>query len=351
MNWIGNASLLALGTLLLAGCERATPLVYEPSPKVKALSAEFQSKIGEILRENCGTPAEPKLLGNSSVPLAHLKHGAAVYARQCAQCHGTTGDGNGPAAVHLVPRPRDYRLGTFKFTTTGYGAKPVRDDLVRVVTRGIAGTSMPSFALMSKKDFEAVIDYVLVLTHRGELEFMLAYEAELEEEIAAERVPEMIDEILEKWRAAQSSVIQPTIPQPVFTSQHLAAGKQAFLTKGCSKCHGDDGRGQSRENLGIDGWGFPTKAADLTSGMLRGGTQPIDVYRRIYAGINGTPMPGFGQTLSQEPETIWNLTSYVLHVSNRRRTGEIPPAGLVAPLPLPNSPAAPSSPAADGGGD
>ncbi|MGE3316184.1 MAG: cytochrome c [Planctomycetaceae bacterium] len=317
----------------LPGCNRTQPLEYVTSAKVKALKPDLQTQIAEVLREKCGTPADPRLLGNSKVSSAHLKRGAAVYAQQCAQCHGTTGDGNGAAAVHLNPRPRDYRLGIFKFTTTGYGNKPVREDLVKTVRRGIAGTSMPTFALLPKDDFEAVIDYVLALTHRGELEFAMAYEAEVEEAIEPDRVPEIIDEVLEKWRSAQVSIIQPTLPQPIFTSEHVASGKKAFLEKGCSKCHGEDGRGQSKENLGIDGWGFPTKAADLTSGMLHGGSQPIDVYRRIYAGINGTPMPGFGQTLAQEPETIWNLASYVLHVSNRRRSGDIPPAGLVAPLP------------------
>ena len=46
--------------------------------------------------------------------------------------------------------------------------------------------------------------------------------------------------------------------------------------------------------------------------MLRGGTEPLDIYRHIDAGINGTPMPSFHDTLQKEPETIWNLVGYVL---------------------------------------
>ena len=93
-------------------------------------------------------------------------------------------------------------------------------------------------------------------------------------------------------------------------------------------------RGMTEENLKAslrDEWGNPTRAADLTSGMLRGGQQPLDIYRRIYGGINGTPMPGFGNQLSSEPETIWNLVAYVMSVSNRRRFGEAPPPGPMAP--------------------
>jgi hypothetical protein len=78
-----------------------------------------------------------------------------------------------------------------------------------------------------------------------------------------------------------------------------------------------------------DFWGHPTKAADLTSGLLHGGHRPEDVYRRIYNGISGTPMPSFQTNLGSEPDTFWDLVSYVMYVSNRRRAGEIPEAGLM----------------------
>ena len=78
----------------------------------------------------------------------------------------------------MIPKPRDYRPGIFKFTSTTYGAKPLREDLIRTVKRGIRGTSMPAFALLPPGDLDAVVDYVLTLTHRGELEAQLADEAE-----------------------------------------------------------------------------------------------------------------------------------------------------------------------------
>jgi mono/diheme cytochrome c family protein len=36
----------------------------------------------------------------------------AAYARYCASCHGTTGRGDGPAAVALVPAPTDLTSST-----------------------------------------------------------------------------------------------------------------------------------------------------------------------------------------------------------------------------------------------
>jgi mono/diheme cytochrome c family protein len=190
---------------------------------------------------------------------------------------------------------------------------------------------MPSFRLLPKKDMEAVVDYVLVLSQRGELEFQLANEAEASEELLEEDIPDFVGAVGDRWNEAKHSLTQPLTPEPELTMERVALGREAFLTKGCSKCHGEDGRGHTKDNIGKDSWGHATRAADLTSGMLHGGQEPVDIYRRIMNGINGTPMPGFKSALENEPETIWNLVSYVLSVSNRRREGTAVPAGLIKP--------------------
>jgi mono/diheme cytochrome c family protein len=317
----------------LAGCVREPEGEFVNSPRVEKLNRSFQKQIRAALTEYCGTPLTPKLAGESGAGANRLAQGATTYTRECRPCHGLTGDGNGPAAASMLPKPRDYRAGIFKFTSTVYGAKPLREDLVRTVKRGIAGTSMPSFRLLPQEDLDAVVDYVLALTRRGELESQLADAAEFDEKIDPKAIPGLVDGLAAKWTAARGQVVFPLSPMPVFTAQHVAQGKQAFLTKGCSQCHGDDGRGQTKENIGVDVWGNPTKAADLTSGMLRGGTDSLDIYRHINAGINGTPMPSFKGALEKEPETMWTLTAYVLDLSNQRRKGAIPEAGLLKPLP------------------
>lgn len=304
---------------------------YEPPKKEEGekLSKEERQKISAKAKEQMSKDREMQ---------SKLALGAAVYNRRCVQCHGVTGDGNGPAAEFMYPRPRDYRKGIFKFTTTPYGSKPRRSDLAATIKRGVRGTSMPSFKLLPKEELDAVVDYVLALTHRGELEEALAYEVEAEEELDPDVVPDMVEEIVESWDEAEVSEVHPLTIRPEFTVDHVEQGKKAFAEKGCVKCHGEDGRGQTTGNIGTDGWSFPTQAADLTSGMLHGGQNPIDVYRRIYSGINGTPMPGFKSILESEPETIWDLVAFVLYVSNERRRGEIPPAGLVNPYPSSKTP-------------
>jgi mono/diheme cytochrome c family protein len=313
-----------------AGCSRQPERVdYVASEQVGKLRPELRGGIDAVLTERCGTPRSPRLLGRPDVSRAHLRQGATVYARYCVQCHGVTGDGQGEAAVYLIPRPRDYRRGIFKFTSTTYGSRPLREDLIRTIRRGIRGTSMPSFSLLDPKDLDAVVDYVLVLTHRGELEAELAAEAEVSDEVDPARVNEMVATILGRWEQARGHVVYPTTPMPEFTPAIVDRGKKAFLTVGCAQCHGEDGRGQMATNVGVDAWSNPTKAADLTSGMLRGGTEPLDIYRHIDAGINGTPMPAFHDSLGKQPERIWHLAGYVLSVAETRRSGQVPGSGLL----------------------
>ena len=317
---------------LLSGCHRSQPPEFEMSPATKALSPEMQVAVNHSLAEHVGDFIKPKLLTSADEPQSRLAHGQQVYQQRCVQCHGVSGDGNGPSAHFMYPRPRDYRQGIFKFTSTPYGMRPQREDLLRTVRQGIRGTSMPEFALLSDADQQAVVDYVLMLTRRGELESQLADMADADSAINEEEVrSELIPLVLKRWLEAEQSEVFPVTPQPRFTTAHVERGKAAFLTKGCSKCHGEDGRGQTAENRGKDLWGHQTRAADLTSGMLHGGNRPLDIYRRIYNGINGTPMPGFSIALKDAPETTWDLVAYVLFVTNRRREGEIPSAGHLQP--------------------
>lgn len=329
------ASCLCLLIVLNAGCQRSDPGTWTLGNEAKKLTPEIQTKVAAVLEERCGTLDAPKMLGDDKFDANKLALGRAVYTKRCVQCHGTNGDGQGPAAATLLPKPRDYRRGVFKFTSTPYGFKPRRDDLVRTARKGIPGTSMPAFNLLPEKELQAAIDWVIALTHRGELERQVVNAAEADDEVDLAAVPETVSDILAGWDRADEATVVAATPQPKFKVDHIIAGKQAFLTRGCVKCHGEDGRGQTPDNLRgdlKDSWGHPTRAADLTSGMLRGGQEPMDVYRRIFAGINGTPMPAFQQALAAEPETIWNLVAYVLHVSSDRRRGKILEAGSIAPF-------------------
>ncbi len=338
-----DAIVITLCLFGLIGCKKATELKYVSSSELQALRPELRSPIEKALAEKCQTPTRPLIPWNIDFDARTLQRGFQVYHKRCTQCHGVSGDGNGPVAANLYPRPRDYRKGTFKFGSTPFGSKPVRSDLIRTVHQGVPGTSMPSFHLLPNPDMEAVVDYVLALSYRGELELQLTTEVAGADSYEPDILKDSLELIQGRWTQADTEVYQPLTAQPVFTAEHITAGRAAFLTKGCAQCHGPDGRGQTPENLSgdrKDAWGYATRAADLTSGMLHGGSRPIDIYRRIYGGINGTPMPAFNTNLKDEPDTIWNLVAYVMHISGRRRAGEIPPSGNIAPYIMTATPGA-----------
>ena len=136
----------------------------------------------------------------------------------------------------------------------------------------------------------------------------------------------------ERWEEAESQVVLPVTAEPAFTEDQVAEGRRLFLKNGCAQCHGEDAKGQTtwlnpdfiaaqealpeedREKINYDVWNRPAPAADITARLLHGGRRPIDIYRRIYTGINGTPMPAFGANFAEQPESIWQLVHYVRHI-------------------------------------
>src|SRR3974390_2059387 len=96
---------------------------------------EAREAVLKVLSDNFGTPNElvawekfPIDYGKADLtadpsddhykPGWRLKQGRNLYMTHCQHCHGVTGDGKGPTARFLNPRPRDYRQGTFKFKST-----------------------------------------------------------------------------------------------------------------------------------------------------------------------------------------------------------------------------------------
>lgn len=333
--------LVLIAGLLAAGCEGEKELTFSSAEKASDLPEKQRTQLDQRLSTYFGSPQFPKFMEvapenqqptDAKEPLLieklerqHLQHGREVFTRQCAGCHGTTGDGKGPAGKYLDPPPRDYRLGRFKFTSTPRGSKPRRDDLARIIRYGAKGTSMPTFRFIADEDLQAVIDYVILLSSRGELEYRLITVADQELNEEDDLEPALAGEhsqvIGQSWSEAESQIVRPLTPQPQYSQESIEAGARAFVQLNCFKCHGRDGRGNKAVDVGKDDWGRTAYAADLTSGMLHGGRRPIDIYRRIYSGINATPMPAFsqpdsskGETEAQRSETIWHMAHFITSV-------------------------------------
>lgn len=262
-----------------------------------------------------------------------LQLGRQRYAERCASCHGVTGDGRGPAGRHLDPPPRDYRNGVFKFTSTPRGSKPRREDLRRIPPGCVKQATLPGFRVLPEDEAEAVIDYVQLLASRGELELALVREAETEldeeDDLDPEVVAEYATEIAASWQRAEEELVQPITVNPPRTDETVRAGAVAFAEFACARCHGPDARGSRAADVGRDIWGRTAHPASLALGVLQGGRRPVDIYRRIYSGINGTPMPAAkdpdtasGETAAERSDRIWHLVHFVTAVIEG---GRVPP--------------------------
>ncbi|MFG0296987.1 MAG: c-type cytochrome [Maioricimonas sp. JB045] len=275
-----------------------------------------------------------------------MRAGRHLYAEHCQHCHGVSGDGAGPTARYLNPRPRDYRLGKFKFTSTQTSNRATREDLSRVIENGIPGTYMPSFKLLEPDEMQAIVEYVLWLSMRGETELnLVTYFGEFED---AEEVQEYVDEdfkeefeddisfLARRWEVSQepSALVIPKEGRVDMSPESLERGRKLYLSDKakCASCHGTEGLGNGPQTLAVqkdpdgneyehpglyDDWGNPLKPRNLRTGIYRGGRRPIDLYRRIYAGIKGTPMPAFGTALSDQE--IWDIVNYVMSVPFEKR--------------------------------
>jgi len=79
-------------------------------------------------------PEEAKKMKNP-IPItkASIQKGKEIYEKKCALCHGVKGDGKGPAAAGLNPKPTNFRVSHgekmtdgehFWKITTGKGSMP-----------------------------------------------------------------------------------------------------------------------------------------------------------------------------------------------------------------------------------
>ena len=282
---------LLVGTLASAGCDAtqyAGPIPYRDhermakdlaeKPKLRAVIRKSLLGIfGDDLQhmkvpEDSGLRADGLYLanyvrtGDKRDPVTetvagkstHVDGGYALYRKHCLYCHGVAGAGDGPTGESLFPKPRDYRPGIFKFTSTNpVNAKPSRADLRKTILYGLHGTSMHGFeANMTASQVEQVIDYVTFLSIRGETERYLIDEAmnaddkDADGALEPDLVKEIVTKVTSSWKDAETQVVNPTARRPEPTPESIKRGRDLFLgvnTSGpkleCVGCHGTSGKG------------------------------------------------------------------------------------------------------------
>lgn len=149
--------------------------------------------------------------------------------------------------------------------------------------------------------------------------------------------------VLEKWLGILDfEAKEVDVPAWVLDSRDAAYESQVALGQklyfgaaNCVQCHGETGIGDGQTSnydewtndwLKVEGinpmdaaaWApyvnagahapRPIMPRNLRLGVYRGGNRPIDIFRRIQYGIEGTPMPA---SLTLTGEQIWALVAYV----------------------------------------
>jgi mono/diheme cytochrome c family protein len=158
----------------------------------------------------------PKL--NSS---GDLNRGQQLYSSNCASCHGIRGEGDGPGAAGLHPRPAN--LSEHEYTLDRLGSS---------LWNGSAGTAMPAWRDLPIQDLSALAQVV-----RG-------------------------------FRQAQ---LEPALPQDV-----LDLGSRVYAAH-CAQCHGDNGAGDgsAANQFPIAPTNFRTQRPSLAASLraLRNGVE------------------------------------------------------------------------------
>ncbi len=231
---------------------------------------------------------------------AVVDRGKAVYNSRCVICHGAAGDGKGlTGIIHRAQQnglvvaiyPRDFTAGMFKFRSTPSGYLPTDEDLMRIITSGIPRSGMPGHTDLPVGDRKAVIEYIKTFSPRWQK-----------------------DEPGEPIEIAG-------LPDYLGTEESVERGQAMYERARCAMCHGDTGRGDGPSAATLtDSWGDRILPFDFTSGPLKGGSSPENVYRTFVTGLDGTPMPSYQDAIQEQDR--WDLVSYCLELMEMAATND-----------------------------
>lgn len=213
-----------------------------------------------------------------------FQRGEKLYQKQCAACHGPQGAADGKAAYLLYPKPRDFTRDKFRLISTTT-MTATDEDLFKTITRGMPGSAMPPWEHLSESDRWALVYYVRYLSEKGTHE-------------------EKIERIVNK-KIDPSTFVNVPVEPPV-TQEALKRGQEIFLAS-CAGCHGPQGKGDGKQEM-KDNLGYPVRPRDLTAGIFKGAGTSDELYKRMVAGIPGSPMPSYTGTFTEEQ--IWQLIHF-----------------------------------------
>jgi len=248
----------------------------------------------------CHNDSQSLALMSESDIVAPDSSGYRLFQANCAACHGEIGNGRGAAAIALNVRPRDFWNEPFRYVST-FDAIPTREDLAQTIKSGRVHGEMPAAPWLSDEEVLTLADYVLELNRLGWVQSLSEDETLTRDDIAE----------ISLDRITPLETIEVVMPSAEFQPS-TTIGRALFI-ESCASCHGERGRGDGM-NAPLDDNGIPIVVRDLTGDPIRGGDDPIELYKRIRAGVPGTPMPAQPGLASDD---AWQLVFYTRELLGR----------------------------------
>lgn len=117
---------------------------------------------------------------------------------------------------------------------------------------------------------------------------------------------------IERVKATEKGKLQNPLAA---TPEIVAEGKALYQAKTCSACHGGDGKGIHCPSLINDAWIYGSDDDTLFRLVALGSEALAGAgYSRGDKEKHAGPMPGFGQTISNEQE-LWKIIAYIRSLS------------------------------------
>jgi mono/diheme cytochrome c family protein len=244
---------------------------------------------------------------------AQLNLGKTVYTEYCMACHGVNGDGKGVASKGLIPPPRNFTLGIYKFGKVVAGELPHDDHLVEIIQKGLNGTGMLKWDI-SKDQSLAVVQYIKTFAPK----VWEGKDKKLGEPIIVSKDPYGMarrSSAIERGKVVYHGVAQ------CYTC-HQAYVPFEELSKIQKEVNGDALAENDPENYKLklqdSDHGYKNIPPDFTWHPLRSINSTEDIYIRLAAGVGGTSMPSWKDTLSDDD--IWAAAYYVEYLQSLKDT-------------------------------
>ena len=223
---------------------------------------------------------------------ASVDRGKVLYKEYCAQCHGLTGKGDGPAASGLEPKPAIHASMPFEKLPMEY--------LYNVITHGGAAMgkspNMPYWGLTIGQQGVADVIAYLKATFKGAPDTAAVPGGGQSGACVQPR----------KTAKAPDEFISKTNPLPA-SSGTINAGKTLFLKTAqpvaCAMCHGEQGDGR-----GFMGAALIPPPRNFTCGAMMKDLPDGQLFWIIKNGSPGTGMMSFA---AMPDEQAWQLIHYI----------------------------------------